>query len=816
MDKLASHILDVSSIKLELDNIARQHQLKLQELDQELKAQISQIEQFRQQQLSSLDSSNLEEFLKLNLTINQLYQSSLEIAIANHKSLSEIEQNSYDRDHALLQKKIDDLNSPKTQQIKSLKEEHAQAIKSLEEKHAQEIKNIQASFENKQLNVLSNSLKSKIDRLALDLQGVAKQHGLAIELFNSQRDLSDYEKAEISFVNFLFIDVFVRSIVNALVKNIADMNKIQRDDLERQSCNCLEQVIKAVCLSLQSNKIDSSLNVIQSVIASLPSKSVVLLIDEYDTPINGTFEFTALCDNIMQCMRTFYNSIKNASNVIKFSFVTGITNYSKVSLFSGANQFYNISYAQDFATIVGFTEDELKRYISPAIYRMALIAKTSPQACLNKIKEYYNGYCFVLDKIQSVDYASVSIMNPISIGRYLVKNNSNFENYWIDMGSNISQYIQSILSTFDFDYLMEIVELANKKQLHVEANAFDNPQVLSIENLKTSLPIFLFQSGYLTLDWTQNLSLGQSKFYFKIPNQEVKNSFSRSILSLYHFSCIDTARLNCFDSAVFNTLFFRRIFLVDVLFSHDEKMIADAMFKFFVEAEGVDARQNTNEAVWRDFLYQAILRDQDLKLLKNLDIEIEREQINGEGLADIVVTHKGLKRRVALELKLNKRGGNIDEIVDNAKAQMISRCYGVGNAYALDCYVCVFILSKSSGTKDNPSLSITCSKVPESDVSDAMIVTNPINTPTLITDRLILRRFDAGELEELLQIHKDPEVNKFCLGSLLKIWMMLRIFITSITQLYTPKIEDTLMRYVQNATITLLAILTLKCQTLTI
>ncbi len=217
-------------------------------------------------------------------------------------------------------------------------------------------------------------------------------------------------------------------------------------------------------------------------------KPVVVLIDEYDKPILDNIEDTQRALENRDFLRGIYIQLKAHDEYIKFAFLTGITKFSKASIFSGLNNIEDISLHPNFGNICGYTqkniEDEFYEY--------------SQEFDLKKIKEWYNGYDFLKDKIY----------NPFDVLK-LFKNKS-YKNYWWESGN--PYFLITLLKKQNY----YIPNLENIKLSEDLLNTFE------VDKLK--LEVLLYQSGYLTIDKVYEKRITQ--YSLKVPNKEVQMSLN--------------------------------------------------------------------------------------------------------------------------------------------------------------------------------------------------------------------------------------------------------------------------------------------------
>ena len=235
-------------------------------------------------------------------------------------------------------------------------------------------------------------------------------------------------------------------------------------------------------------------------------KQVAVIIDEYDAPLLDVLHEDTRLNEVREVMQEFYQRLKKQEAKIKFCFITGITKFSQLSIFSTINNLKNVTLLPRFAAICGITEKEVKNDLSEDIKAMSEVYGCSPEEMFQKIKLRYDGYHF----------ASVSddIYNPYSLLNAL--GDQQLENYWFASGT----------PTFLIHQLQHFkTDIMSLDKLEVPSSAFDQPT----ENMQDALPL-LYQSGYLTIkDYDSDLQA----YTLSIPNQEVRIGYARGLLPIY-------------------------------------------------------------------------------------------------------------------------------------------------------------------------------------------------------------------------------------------------------------------------------------------
>ncbi len=223
-------------------------------------------------------------------------------------------------------------------------------------------------------------------------------------------------------------------------------------------------------------------------------QKVVILVDEYDKPILDNIENIPEALVIRDGMRDFYTKIKENDEYLRFAFLTGVSKFSKVSLFSGLNNLEDISLNPDYGNICGYTQLDLDTSFAPYLEGVDM----------EQVKRWYNGYNFLGDKVY----------NPYDILLF-IKNAYEFDNYWFETGT--PRFLVELIKKKRY-FIPDFLNINVNKRL---VNSFD------IENL--NLETILFQTGYLTIKRLIPSGMGV-RYELGFPNKEVQISFNEYIL----------------------------------------------------------------------------------------------------------------------------------------------------------------------------------------------------------------------------------------------------------------------------------------------
>lgn len=238
----------------------------------------------------------------------------------------------------------------------------------------------------------------------------------------------------------------------------------------------------------------------------ISGKQVVVLIDEYDAPMLDVAHDKETLDVLRNLMRNFFSPLKMCEPMLRFVFLTGITKFSQVSIFSELNNIKNISLDDEYAGVCGITKEELLTQMSEDIDMLAEAQGMTREETIAKLKENYDGYHF--------SPASPDVFNPYSLLNCF--DDKNFGAYWFSSGT--PTYLINMLRKF------KVLPAKIGRSL-ARSSAFDAPT----ENLKTITPL-LYQSGYITIKGYDKMS---QLFTLDLPNKEIKVGLFESLLPYY-------------------------------------------------------------------------------------------------------------------------------------------------------------------------------------------------------------------------------------------------------------------------------------------
>ncbi|MDO4160535.1 MAG: AAA family ATPase [Prevotellaceae bacterium] len=235
-------------------------------------------------------------------------------------------------------------------------------------------------------------------------------------------------------------------------------------------------------------------------------RQVVVLIDEYDAPLLDVVHEETNLPQLRDVMRNFYSPLKACDPYLRFVFLTGITKFSQLSIFSELNNIKNISMLEEYAAICGITEEEMRSQMSIDIEILAEKLKVTPEEALQKLKANYDGYHFT--------WPSPDIYNPYSLLNAFA--DRKIASYWF--GSGTPTYLIEMLNKYG-------VLPSKIGPLEAVATEFDAPT----ERMESITPL-LYQSGYITIKGYDDMF---ESYTLDIPNKEVRIGLMYSLIPYY-------------------------------------------------------------------------------------------------------------------------------------------------------------------------------------------------------------------------------------------------------------------------------------------
>ena len=352
-------------------------------------------------------------------------------------------------------------------------------------------------------------------------------------------------------------------------------------------------------------------------------KRVVILVDEYDKPLLETLGEPELNETNRTLLRAFYEVLKQCDLYIRFAFLTGITKFSKTTLFSSVNNLRDITLLDNYAAICGFTEEELSQALMPAIEELAKATKSTVGKTRVTLKKKYDGYCFARHG-ENV-YNPFSLLNVLAVKQY--------EFSWFDSATPnyVVRYLQR--NAYSIPKLDKGVSM-------------DSSQIQDFRyGAKSTIPL-LFQSGYLTI---KKYVPRDDAFLLGFPNEEVRSSFFKSLLPMY--ADIEKSEIKETIESI-----------QQALLEGDTASVIEWVEPVLAAIHYGNIPSGEEGQPLREYYYQSVL----YALFYILGLQVQTELTCATGRIDMLISTR--KRVYILEFKTNAQGAAQDAL-EQIKAQ---------------------------------------------------------------------------------------------------------------------------------------------------
>ena len=313
------------------------------------------------------------------------------------------------------------------------------------------------------------------------------------------------------------------------------------------------------------------------------NKPVVILIDEYDKPILDNITDAEMRNYARDMLKGLYEHIKYNDEYVKFAFLTGVSKFSKVSIFSGLNNLVDISLYSQYGNICGYTQADLETTFQPYMEGVDM----------EKVKRWYDGYYFLKD----------NVYNPFDILNFCANEHS-YKNYWFESGSP--------------SFLIKLIKEKNYYIPQLENMSIGEEQLGAFDIERINFEVLLYQSGYLTIG--EEKKIEDIVFYsLKIPNLKVKSSFNKVIVSLFTDS----------DSSSIGNVLYRNMLMA--LHSADRDGVKDVLYTLFASLP-YQNYANNNISIYEGFYASVVYA-----FLASLGVPLIGEDTMNRGRIDLTV-----------------------------------------------------------------------------------------------------------------------------------------------------------------------------------
>ncbi|GAP72657.1 hypothetical protein SAMD00024442_39_9 [Candidatus Symbiothrix dinenymphae] len=385
-----------------------------------------------------------------------------------------------------------------------------------------------------------------------------------------------------------------------------------KEEMERSMSSFLKRQAKLEKINLVSEYASDCFSELIESLHCKKNNKVVVLIDEYDKPILDAIGKPEAAE-IREFLQDFYVVLKGADNHLKFVFMTGVTKVAKVSIFSALNSLKDISLSEQFSSICGYTQEELERDFSEYIDNTAVRLEMTRENLLAKIRKWYDGYTWD---------GKTSVYNPFSTLPFF--DNKEFSDYWFATGT----------PTFLINRLKKHgLAKTVLEPVIADSSAFDSYDPDALDDVP-----LLFQAGYLTVKKKEMIN-GEPEYTLGVPNQEVRVSLMKHLLSAYTQYPVDQLgvlgkamlkQILAFDAKGFTNNM--RIMFADVPYT-----LRPSKAKNPAKAE---AKNLANEAFYHNIFQM---------WMTMLGFNIQSERMTNRGRIDAVLQQDGVA--IVVELK---------------------------------------------------------------------------------------------------------------------------------------------------------------------
>ena len=421
------------------------------------------------------------------------------------------------------------------------------------------------------------------------------------------------------------------------IKNITGF-----EDFKKQLNETLESAFKPLGFELDRSSDVSLMKQLSAWMKTIALNSVVLLIDEYDSPLTACLGDKALFRSVRTRLASFYATVKANDRCFRFVFMTGIAKFNQTGIFSELNNFSDLSLDPRYGTFLGYSEDDIRTYFSGYLNRASQRLNLSPDDVLDRMRENYDGYCF--DQL-----AGTHVYAPWSVMKFLDAPELGFSNYWMKSGGTLTlleKYLHSHALKSPTEYGEE--QAVGCDELDASAD-FDE-----ISDL-----VLLTQAGYLTIKRHEI-----DTFFVSYPNREV----AKSMASLYARMLLKKKTVGSVGGQK----------IKDAVLAGSIEDLFSAVNKTFAAFDYVQHPIKT-EKICQTFL---------LITLTCVGFEVISERHNALGRSDLEWDTNA--HHWVIELKFQRRGQDANALLADAVRQIRDKNYGASSSKPLIRATAVF------------------------------------------------------------------------------------------------------------------------------
>ena len=359
---------------------------------------------------------------------------------------------------------------------------------------------------------------------------------------------------------------------------------------------------------------------VEDLAATGPGGQCVLLIDEYDKPLTRWVG----CPEVLpfqSFLKSFYGVVKATESKQRFCLMTGVSKFSKVSIFSDLNNMTDITMDVRFSSLLGYTHDEVRSYFPQRLAALAQSLGTDVDGAFARLVDMYDGYCF--------DRSMTRVFNPVSLGRCL--DSADIRSYWFETGTP--------------GWLMSY---AKRQPMEVESVEVSEEQLGTFEPADPFMPAVLFQTGYLTIRGYEERGRRRS-YTLGFPNHEVEDGFNAWLADAY---TRDAAATSAWRNACYHSVR-----------NGDCASFVNALSSLFASI-GYDLTDRLSEQA-----YQCVV----VAILRYIGVDLSAEMTTSRGRIDMVCFAPGNVVIVELKVASGQEAG--ERAADEAMRQIHERGY---------------------------------------------------------------------------------------------------------------------------------------------
>ncbi len=404
-----------------------------------------------------------------------------------------------------------------------------------------------------------------------------------------------------------------------------DMGTMQYDtveNLDRAMKDYFRAQAKALGIEVDSGRLIPE--IFRDMIRTLAAKSsdgrCVVLIDEYDKPLLKALNTKGVI-KFRDYLKPLYGVLKYEEPSQRFTFITGVSKFSKVSIFSDLNNLNDWTMHPGMATLFGYTHEEVLKYFPGRIHALAEANGFDDKGAFGEIVRWYDGYRF--------HPAAEPVINPVSLGQCF--QNREFNDYWS----------KTAVPTF-------LIDILKKHPLNFASIDIADTRLDAYEPDKPDVTTLLYQTGYLTIKGFKAF-IATRKYDLGFPNLEVESSFVSRLVPVY--AGLDDARAESVQLAA-----------AEALYAHDVPKFLKALKSFFFDIP-YDMTDRQNEQMWQTICYV---------VLRSIGVNVNGEVKTNDGRIDMVAEVPG--EIYIIEFKLDRPAS---EAMDQIKGKEYAGKYAL-------------------------------------------------------------------------------------------------------------------------------------------